>query len=1133
MPLNWKNTIYAYLALFFAALLLAPSTLAQTSRGAISGVVVDTQGAVIANAVVKLKNPATDAVLDGKSTGAGEFNFPELTPGLYEVTTTVPGFQTAKVDNVVVEVSKVTTVKVELKIGAESTIVDVQADALQTDTTSAALVAVIDSKSVQEMPMNGRNFTQMTHFAPGASSLTNSVNGSRTASINFQLDGADNVDPWLGIVASNQGGIASVAGGLIPIEAIDQFSMQSGGEADQGRNAGANSNMSIRSGTNKIHGDVFYFDRNEFFAAISPVAPLGSRKALIRNHQGGFTLGGPIWKDHTFLFVAGEIQVAKANTALSDTVLTDSWITGGGSLLKDFGLNPSNTDTKGRVGNQLSLNLYDLLFPNNSKSGAATVNNYFAQGTSNYNSFNGIIKLDHHFSDKQQLSVRYLGTTGKQTAPTGSDYAQYFQTAPMHIHNFGVVHSYAFSSRLLNTVTFATNYFLQTFNDADQNFTPSAVGLNLGLAPGIIAAGAPTISITGFDITGATQPSGRTDVTGHVTDNFHWTLGKHELKIGGEYRHSNVNQLYFSSARGTFAFDGTRGPWFSVPVPTNAAAVAACSTTTGSGAACTAACAVSGACTQGSAPNPLAVSYCATLGIACNNLSTLADYLNGTPTNSSGAKLLQGQAERIWTLSTEDFWVQDDFQATRKLSLNYGIRYTIPGVIQAAANDIYQFVPGTVPGFQKGYYPEYYGGVAPRVGFSFSPFDNQKTVVRGSYGIFYDFPAMSSWITGTTTNGGANYAQNNPAGPDAAAIFVQSNVQWSTGVNPFTGANAPAVGAFGVNQNFKMPRASVVSFNVEQQLSKTTLFTLGYVGSFGSHLEVLYDIDQPVASGTSTANPKQYLQTSFPNENATFAGKPLTAINQLNFEAASNYHALQATVRQAAWKGIQTTLNYTWSKSLDDSSSNTTPMNSYNLHQDYGPSTFDNRNLLNGFVYYNVPQIGHFAPRLTKGFQLNAIYTYSTGTPISPQYSTNVDGTGELKDRPNYTGISPYTGIQLATSTATSRSYRFLQNLASNPSFTLPATGTYGNERRDAFSGPNFRTIDFSLFKHTPVTEKVMSEFRVEIFNIFNFNNFANPTVTPTSSSFGLITNTRNAAGAPGIGYGEPFNIQFALKLSF
>jgi len=1072
----------------------------QTFRGTISGTVVDSQGAVVPNASVVLRNPATDAVINGKSNNAGEFNFPELVPGLYNLTVTFAGFQTQKVDNINVEVTKVNNVKVQLSIGTEATIVDVAANAIQTDTTSEALVAVIDSKSVAEMPMNGRNFTEMTHFAPGASALTNSVNGSRTASINFQLDGADNVDPWLGIVASNQGGIASVAGGLIPIEAIDQFSMQSGGEADQGRNAGANSNMVIKSGTNNIHGDVFYFDRNEFFAALSPVAPVGSRKPLIRNHQGGFTLGGPIWKDHTFLFLAGEIQVAKANTAITDTVLTDSWIQAGEANIAKY-TDPSTGQPY--VANQLSLNLYNLLYPSNSKGGAATINNYFANGTSNYNSFNGIIKLDHHFSEKQTLSVRYLGTTGKQTAPTGSYYSQYFQTAPMHIHNFGIVHSYIFTPRLLNTVTFATNYFLQTFNDADQNFNPGTnAGLNLGLPAGIIAAGAPTITISGFDETGATQPSGRTDVTGHVTDNLHYTLGKHEFKFGGEYRHSNVNQLYFSNARGTFAFDGSRGPW----------------------------------------------------GGSGTNLSALSDFLIGETTNSSGAKLLQGNAQRVWTLSTYDLWAQDDFKVTRKLSLNYGIRYTVPGVIQAVANDIYQFVPGTTPGFQKGYYPEYYGGVAPRVGFSYSPFDGDKTVIRGSYGIFYDFPAMSSWITGTTTNGGGSYAQNNPAGPDAAAIFVQSNVRWAVNVNPFTGASAPAVGAFGVNQNFKMPRAAVLRANTEQQLSKSTLFTVGYVGSFGSHLEVLYDIDQPVASGTPTSNAKQYLQTSFPNENAIFAGKPLQAINQLNFEAASNFHSFQTTLKQSVWKGVQATANYTWSKSLDDASSNTTPMNSYNLHQDYGPSTFDNRHVLNGFVYYNVPQLGHFAPKLTKGFQLNAIYTYTTGTPISPQYSTNVDGTGELKDRPNYTGVSPYTGIQLASSTSTARSYRYLQNLASNPSFLCPGTtnftgtnpaacngtgstggvtGVYGNEKRDNFFGPSFRTVDFSLFKHTPITERVMSEFRVEIFNIFNYNNFANPTTTPTSSSFGLITNTRNAAGAPGIGYGEPFNIQFALKFSF
>ncbi len=1063
------------LRMTFLVLLLLPfslSTWAQTFRGTLNGLVVDGQGAVIADAAVQLVNPATGVVLNDKSNKAGEFNFPELPVGTYELTVNFAGFQTKKIQAIDIAVTKVTTLKVELSIGSEATVVDVTANGVQTDTESAALVAVIDSKSVQEMPMNGRNFTQMTHFTPGASAVTNSVNGSRTTSINFQVDGADNVDPWLGIVASNQGGIQSVAGGLIPIEAIDQFSVQAGGEADQGRNAGANSNMVLRSGTNQIHGDVFYFDRNEFFAAISPVAPAGSRKPFIRNHQGGFTLGGPIWKDHTFLFAAGEIQIAKVNAALTDTVISDAWIAAGTANLAKYGLRP----------NQLSLNLYKLLYPAESKGGPATVSNYFAQGTSNYNSYNGILKIDHRFNDKEQLSVRYLGTTGRQTAPTASDYAEYFQTAPMHIHNFSVIQTSVINSKLLNVLTFATNYFLQTFNDADQNFNPQAnAGLNLGIAPGIIAAGAPSILVTGFDQTGATQPSGRTDVTGHVTDNFHWTVGRHQLKFGGEYRHSNVNQLYFSSARGTFSFDGSRGPW----------------------------------------------------GAAGTNLSAVSDFLNGTPTNSSGARLLQGKAQRVWTLNTEDFWAQDDFQATKKLSLNYGVRYTIPGVIQAAADDIYQFVPGATPGFQKGYYPEYYGGVAPRIGFAFSPFADNTTVIRGSYGIFYDFPAMSSWITGTTTNGGANYAQNNPAGPDAAAIFVQNNVQWTVNVNPFASTNAPQVGAFGVNENFKMPRATVASVNVEQQISKSTLFTIGYVGSFGQHLEVLYDINQPVASGTATANARPYLQTTFPNENAAFAGKPLVGINQLNFEAASNYHSLQATVRQAAWKGVQTTLNYTFSKALDDASTNTTPMNSYNLHQDYGTSTFDNRHLLNGFVYYTVPPLFHAVPKLSKGFQLNAIYTYSSGIPASPQYTTNVDGTGELKDRPNYTGINPYSGgTPIATSTASGRQYRWFNPVA-NGSFTTPAAGTYGNEQRDAFTGPNFRTVDISIFKHTPITERLMSEFRVEIFNVFNFNNFANPGVNPASSTFGLITNTRNGAAAPGIGYGEPFNIQFALKLSF
>ncbi|QEE30661.1 TonB-dependent receptor [Terriglobus albidus] len=1072
--------------LLWILLFLIPiSAVGQTFRGTLSGNVTDAQGAVLTNVKVVLTNPATGTVLNSTTTGTGDFSFTELPVGKYSLSVSSAGFASKKIDDIDIAVSKTTTLRVELAVGSQDTIVDVAADAIQADTTSSALVAVIDSKSVQEMPMNGRNFTQMVKFVPGASALTTSVNGSRITSINFQVDGADNVDPWLGYVASNQGGIAGIAGGLIPIEAIDQFSMQSGGEADQGRNAGANSNMVIKSGTNNLHGDMFYFDRNEYFAAISPVAAVGSKKPLIRNHQGGFTVGGPIWRDRTFFFIAGEVQIAKANTAIVDTVVSDPWITAATANIAKY---TDPTTNAPYAANQLSLNLYKVLYPANTKSAAATANNIIMNNTANYNSFNGILKIDHHFSDAHTLSARYLGTTGKQTAPvTSSYYADYFQTAPMHIHNFSVVDTYTITPHVLNQVTLATNYFLQTFNDANQGFYPQQnAGLNLGLS-GIIAAGSPTITMSQFDGVGATQPSGRTDVTGHVTDNLHWTLGRHDMKFGGEFRHSNVNQLYFSSARGTFAFDGTRGPWG------------------GSGTA----------------------------------LGALSDFLAGMPSNSSGARLLQGNAQRVWTLNTEDLWAQDNIKLNKRLNLNLGVRYTVPGVINAEADDIYMFVPGSTsgsaPGFNKGYYPNYFSGAAPRVGFSYSPFDNDRTVIRGSYGLFYDFPAMNSWIAGITTNGGAAYAQNNPAGDDAAVIYNQTNVRWAVNVNPFASSTAPQVGAYGVNQNFKMPRSSTVSFNIEQQLSRTTLFTIGYVGTFGRHLEVLYNINQPkvsdLAAGVSLANARPYQQTSFQGMNSKFNQK-LLAINQLNFAANSNFHSLQTTIKQAAWKGLITTFNYTWSKSLDYASSNTTPMNSYDLKADYGPSTFDNRHVLNGFAYYTLPKFTDKAKRITQGYQVNALVQFTSGTPINPQYSTNVDGTGELKNRPNWNGVSPYVGgAQLATSSSSGRTYRYLQ--PASVTFSTPANFTYGNLRRDAFTGPIFHTVDFSLIKRTPVTERVMSEFRAEIFNVFNLNNFANPTVTPTSSSYGLITNTRNASSAPGLGVGEPFNIQFAVKLSF
>ena len=1082
---------------------------AQTFRGSVTGTVTDPSGAIVADAVIQLTNPATGTTITSKSNKAGDYNFTELTPSQYDLTVTAAGFSVRKFSNLDVQVTKVLTLDVKLAVGAESTVVDVVTGGVQTDTETSALVTVVDQKTVQEMPMNGRNFTQMVKFAPGVGALSNSVNGSRTASINFQVDGSDNVDAWLGIVASNQGGIASVAGGLIPIEAIDQFSMQSAGEADQGRNAGANSNMVLRSGTNSIHGDVFYYDRNEFFAALNPVQAPGSRKQLIRNHQGGFTLGGPIWKDHTFLFTAGEIQVAKANTSQQDTVLSDAWIAQGTQFLNAFGQAPS----------QLSLNLYRTLYPAYTKGLPASVNNYSANGTANYNSFNGIIKLDHHFTDKHSLSLRYLGTTGKQTAPTSSYYAEYFQTAPMHIHNASVVDNYIFNSHLLNQLTLGVNYFLQTFNDANQNYFPSInAGLNLGITNPVVAQGSPSIifsggNSSGFDQVGATQPSGRTDVTGHITDSLHWTVGRHQFKFGGEYRHANINQLYFASSRGTFTFDGQRG--------------------TGTGL---------GWSTGSLSPSTRATATCTALGIAdCTRMTELADFLYGAPTNtsSSGARLLQGNAQRVWLLNTEDVWASDTFQATKKLNISYGLRYTIPGAVHAEKDDVYNFIPGANPSFQHGTYNNYYGAVAPRLGFAYSPLSDNSMVIRGSFGLYYDVPAMSSMVSGSTGNGGAAYFQNNPAGPDAAVIYNATNVRWAVGVNPFTTATPPQLGVFAVDPNIKMQHAAVYSLGIQQQLSRNTLFTLGYAGSAGRHLTVLYDLNQPRANGTAVASPRPYRQTVFPNQ-SIFTGQTLLGINQLNSGASSNYNSLQATLRQSTWKGLNFALNYTFAKSMDDASSSATPTNSYNIHQDYGPSTFDARHVVTGTVFYSVPQLFHAMPRLTRGWQTNALLTYSTGLPLNPLLSGDRSVTSQGKDRPNVVaGVNPYIGdVVLDTSTASGRTYRFLQKNTGNAYFAAPPIGTYGNAQRDGYYGPKFRTVDFSVFKHTPISEKVMTELRAEVFNIFNFNNFAQPSVSgigaaTTSDSFGRITATRNNGGSPGLGVGEPFNVQFAFKVTF
>jgi hypothetical protein len=1068
---------------FVAAAILMASIVAgaQTFRGSLTGTVLDAQGGAIQSATVQLTNPATNEVLNSKTNGSGDFNFPELSVGTYKLLVNAAGFSAKSLDNVVIEVSKVNHQLIPLSIGSESTVVNVQAAGITVDTTTSSLVAVVDSKSVQEIPLNGRNFTQMIRLAPGVSPYTNSVNGSRGAGVNFQIDGADNNDPWSNAVASNQGGIAGIAGGLIPIEAIDQFSLQAAGEADTGRNGGANSNMVIKGGTNHFHGDVFYFDRNELFAWLSPSVATGSRIPEIRNHQGGFTLGGPIFKDKTFFFLAGEVQIAQANNSLADTVLNDTWITAGKAMLANHGLSP----------NSVSTSMYNLLFPAVSRTTTGYLNQYQSNGINTYNSYNGIIKLDHNFSDKYTISVRYLGTTGAQSADVGSHLADYFETAPMHIHNVSIVQTSTFSSRFLNQITFAGSSFLQVFNDRNQSFDVQGNGLPLGLT-GQLAHGAPKFAIGSFDYTGATAPLGRQDVTGHVTDQMHYTLGRHDLKFGGEYRHANLNVAYFVNGRGTFTFDGTRGGW------TNADCAAAGLSTTNTSA----------------------------VGANCSTGKQVADFLIGQTSVTAGAQILRNNPQRVYLINTFDAYAADDYKVSNRLTLNYGVRWSYPGTVNDDRNSIYNFTP------QRGYfkaplYARNLGNVAPRFGFAYMPFSNSTaTVIRGNYGWFFDQPTVGQFVYNSIGNGASAGIFGSP-GDVNAAINVTSNT-YTLGTSTFPtgvsfGANGQpttSLGILAINPNYRAAYMQNYNLNVEQQLAQNTLLTIAYVGSGGRRLAYVADLNQIPVTTNAAARVRPYA-TQYPY---------LTAINQVNSGATSNYNSLQFSLKQAQWHGLSATFYYTWSKSLDDSSSATTPMNSLNLRQDWGLSTFDIRNNVEGFASYAVPHFTSRAPRLTQGYQVNALYSFAGGTPVNILVGTNTSGSGEAsRDRPNRNvGVLPYV-TRVTTSSTTSRSYSYLNKAA----WSAPTAGTFGNERRDSIEGPGFGDVDLSFFKRTPITEHVSTELRAEIFNIANQANFANPSGTLTSSAFGVLSATRNSSSAPGLGAGEPRNMQFAFKVSF
>src|SRR5882762_7458282 len=726
---------------------------AQTFRGAINGTVSDPSGAMVAGASVRTTNVATGVTLTTTTTSDGQFAFQDIPLGTYKIVVTASGFSSVTTDNVSVTAGAVYTLPVKLKVGETSTSVEVSAAALSIDTTTATQDNILPTQAVQDVPMNGRDFTQFAAVQPGYGGYSvggfGSLNGTRANQMNWQIDGVDNNDFWHNIPAVNQGGVSGIAGTIMPLDAIDEFAAQTQSNAEGGRNAGGIVNVVLRSGTNQLHGSAYYFNRNEAYGAASPFTPSNVKKPELRNYNFGFAVGGPIIKDKTFYFLTFEKQRYLISVSGKATEPSAEYIAAARALIAS---SPSVTESP------ISTNLINSLWPSSVTQAnlGLTTGNFFGTDPSIGYSYNGNLKLDHNFNAKHHLMLRAFNGQGDQIAPLGASLAlatassnlfYYFEKAPIHLQNYSAVLNSVLNSRVTNQLLFGVNYFNQTFNDANHSFDVHAMGLFTSpdaLIHGQPILGAPSIAISGFEQVGITNPSGRNDITGMLTDIVSYNVGKHQFRFGGEMRQGHVDEFYFRHSRGAFNFDGSQGPW-----PT---------------------------CTTGDQ--------------VCPAVNALSDFLAGRVSSSS---IAVGNAERQVVVNGFDFFAQDSWQITRRLNVNWGLRWDYFGPLHSSHKDLGVFIPsaGGIKIQGNGIsdiFPPDKNNFAPRLGFAYQPTSREDFVVRGGFGVFYDQINMNPFLDFRPPNA-ADGLEDNPAGPSAVSTYSENylgatSYNWETVEGP-------------------------------------------------------------------------------------------------------------------------------------------------------------------------------------------------------------------------------------------------------------------------------------------------------------------------------------------------------------
>jgi hypothetical protein len=1041
----------------------------------------------VPNAQVKAKEKSTGIEHATVSTSDGQFVFQDLPVGTYSVIITATGFPLTTIDNVPVGQGSIYTLPVKLTISQQANTVEVSAAALSLDTTSETQTTLVTGTDLQAMPLNGRDFTQLIAVAPGYGGYSaggfGSVNGTRANQVNWQIDGVDNNDLWHNIPAVNQGGVLGIAGIVLPVDSIDQFSVQTQAAPESGRNPGGTVDLALKAGGNDFHGTAYYFIRNEAFAAKSPFA---DSKGQNRNQQYGFSIGGPIKKDRLFAFASFEKQRFSISLPGRGTEPSLDYQAAATAEIEKFGGTP----------NPVMTNLIGILLPSYAVQGVAEPNNYNSPDPEYGYSYNGLAKVDYKINDKNTFSFHYFIGQGNQVAPVGSQVLSYYEVGPIHVSNYAASLNTILTPRLSNQLLAGVNYFHQTFSDFNTNFDIAGAGLNL--YNGFDLPGAPNIEITGFDDMGLTPPEGREDITGHLTDVVSYTVGKHQFRFGGEFRRAQLEEFYHRHALGNFVFDGSQGPW------------------------------------KGDAT-------------VDSNTLALADFLAG---DVSRASIAVGEPTRLVYVKTFALYAQDAWQFNQKLSLNYGLRWDYEGPLGNDKKDLSVFVPSKGGLLFQGagissVYPKDYKNFSPRVGFAYKVGDKGDLVVRGGFGVFFDTPNLNPFLDNRPGNGAPNGLEGNPAGPSPVQTISANGTTIQSGVPVFTPTNSTcptgngcgqSFNIFSVSQDFRTPYSYNYNLQIEKSLGGSLLWQIGYVGSASHHLMTTADINQaafdpilagivynPLSTGAQVAAAQAAILATRPF-NSTFPD--FGVINQIQTNGNSNYNSLQTVLKVREWHRFTSQFTYTWAHGLDDMTQyrGTLPQDSFNLKADYGNMDYDTRHKFTAAMNYALPSAARYKA-LLNGWALNSLVAIGTGQPFSVFSSADTTGAQEGTQRANQIG-NPFAGV----------SHAFNKDGVTwiNPAaFEDAAPGTLGNSPRNGYYGPGYASVDFSVVKSTKITERISTQLRVEMFNLFNRTNLAPPS-TSNGSGVGITADTiGDWNGAPGLGPGEAFNMQLGLKIIF